>query len=72
MSKPKRSALKLPSDAIPHQVVAALTEAFQEQTEDSKYQSLISTAVPGISPTYGIRVPALRGMAKEILLKYKG
>lgn len=71
MSKPNKSALELPSDPLPQQVIAVLTEAFNEQTEDTEYQSLISTAVPGISPTYGIRVPMLRGMAKEILLKYK-
>ncbi len=71
MSDPGNSALNLPTDPNPEQVVAALTDAFQTGTEDDQYQSLISTAVPGISPTYGIRVPALRGMAKEILSMYK-
>ena len=71
MSESQESALQLPIDPIPEQVVAALTDAFQTQTGDAKYQSLISTAVPGISPTYGIRVPVLRGMAKEVLRRYK-
>lgn len=71
MSEPKESRVHLPTDPNPEQVVAALTDAFQTGTGDAQYQSLISTAVPGISPTYGIRVPALREMAKEILRKYK-
>ncbi len=71
MSEPGKSLLNLPTDPIPEQVIAALTDAFQAATGDAQYQSLISTAVPGISPTYGVRVPALRGMAKEILRIYK-
>ncbi|MFA9405156.1 MAG: DNA alkylation repair protein [Anaerolineales bacterium] len=71
MSEPGELILHLPTDPNPEQVVAALTDAFQTRAEDAHYQSLISTAVPGISPTYGIRVPALREMAKEILRKYK-
>jgi len=71
MSDPEESNVHLPTDPNPEQVVAALTYAFQMGTGDAQYQSLISTAVPGISPTYGIRVPALREMAKEILRKYK-
>ena len=71
MSEPGKSELNLPINPNPEQVVAALTDAFQTRAEDDQYQSLISTAVPGISPTYGIRVPVLRGMAKEILRKYK-
>jgi 3-methyladenine DNA glycosylase AlkD len=71
MSEPGELILHLPTDPNPEQVVAALTDAFQTRAEDDQYQSLISTAVPGISPTYGIRVPALREMAKEILRKYK-
>ena len=71
MRESREPALHLPTDPNPEQVAAALTDAFQKGTEDAEYQSLISTAVPGISPTYGIRVPALRGMAKEILRMYK-
>lgn len=71
MSEPGELILHLPTDPNPEQVVAALTDAFRTRAEDAHYQSLISTAVPGISPTYGIRVPALREMAKEILRKYK-
>jgi len=71
MSEPGELILHLPTDPNPEQVVAALTDAFQTRAEDAHYQSLISTAVPGISPTYGIRVPALREMAEEILRKYK-
>lgn len=71
MSESQESALHLPTNPVPEQVVAALTDVFQAETEDAEYQSLISTAVPGISPTYGIRVPALRGMAKDILRMYK-
>jgi 3-methyladenine DNA glycosylase AlkD len=71
MSEPGELILHLPTTPNPEQVVAALTDAFQTRAEDAHYQSLISTAVPGISPTYGIRVPALREMAKEILRKYK-
>jgi len=71
MSEPGELILHLPTDPNPEQVVAALTDAFQTRAEDDQYQSLISTAVPGISPTYGIRVPVLRGMAKEILHIYK-
>ncbi len=71
MSESGKAALNLPTNPVPEQVVAALTDAFQMETGDAKYQPLISTAVPGISPTYGIRVPVLRGMAKEILRMYK-
>ncbi len=71
MREPGKSLLNLPTDPIPEQVIAALTDAFQTGTEDAEYQSLISTAVPGISPTYGVRVPDLRGMAKDILRIYK-
>ena len=70
MSKSDSLTLVLPDEPNPVQVISALTESFEAQIQDSDYESLITTAVPGISPSYGIRVPVLRGIAKDILRQY--
>lgn len=58
-------ALDLPA------VVQALTRVFESVVGDEEYRSAMHTVVPGAGHIYGVRVPALRALAKQILKAYK-
>jgi 3-methyladenine DNA glycosylase AlkD len=62
----------LPQDPDPACVVDALTEAFRRHGEQGDYLEGMRMAVPGVGELYGVRVPKLRAIAREVVRTYRG
>jgi 3-methyladenine DNA glycosylase AlkD len=62
----------LPPDHDPARVVQALTEAFRRQGDGGDYLNGMRMAVPGVGELYGVRVPLLRAIAREVVRAYRG
>jgi 3-methyladenine DNA glycosylase AlkD len=61
---------KLPQVPDPVQVLEVIEEIFSLLGEDPEYLKGMQMAVPGASRLYGVKVPQLRKLSKEILKKY--
>jgi 3-methyladenine DNA glycosylase AlkD len=70
MAAKQPDALNLPDEFVSSKIVAAITQSLEKQADDPDYKAGISRAVPGAPQTYGVRVPALRSMAKVLLKQY--
>ena len=63
--------LDLPKNPEPSAVIDELTGAFIRHGGDEEYLKGMEMVVPGAGKVYGIRVPALRSMAKQVVRQYK-
>lgn len=72
MAAKQPGALDLPDEFVSSEIVTAITQSLEKQADDPEYKAGVSRAVPGAPKTYGVRVPALRSMAKELLKQYSG
>lgn len=61
----------LPSDPDPDGVLRFLNTAFETLADHGEYFDAMQQVVPGVSAFYGVRVPALRALAKGIQRTYK-
>lgn len=71
MAVERSDGLELPHEFDVTKIIAAITQSFEAQADDPEYTAGVSRAVPGVPLTYGVRVPALRDMAKTTLKHYK-
>jgi 3-methyladenine DNA glycosylase AlkD len=55
------------SDWTPDQVVGALSSAFNSSVAGSEYRHSLATVVPGAGQTYGVKVPVLRALARQVI-----
>jgi 3-methyladenine DNA glycosylase AlkD len=62
---------KLPEVPDPVQILEVIEEVFSLLGEDPEYRQGMQMAVPGASRLYGVKVPQLRKLSKEILKKYR-
>ncbi|NOR89411.1 MAG: hypothetical protein GQ524_04065 [Anaerolineales bacterium] len=62
--------LTLPEELDVRDVLEVVTRALEGQERDSKYLQGMQMAVPGAGKIYGVRVPQLRTMAKQLAKKY--
>lgn len=63
--------LDLPEYPEPSAVIDELTGTFIRHGGDEEYLKGMEMVVPGAGKVYGIRVPALRNMAKQVVRQYK-
>lgn len=61
----------LPEDLDVSEVLGFVTRALEGQEQDSEYLQGMKMAVPGAGKLYGVRVPQLRKMAKQLAQKYR-
>ena len=61
--------LPWPATPMPDQVVKALEQVLARSSA-LEYQEAMATVVPDGKPIYGVRVPELRALAKELLTTY--
>jgi len=62
----------LPDELRINKVLEVVTRALEGQEKDSEYIKGMQTAVPGAGKLYGVRVPQLRTIAKQLVKKYHG
>ncbi|MCK4741767.1 MAG: DNA alkylation repair protein [Anaerolineales bacterium] len=60
----------LPEELDVREVLEVVTRALEGQERDSEYIQGMQMAVPGAGKLYGVRVPQLRTMAKQLTKKY--
>jgi len=72
MSQHADIQLDLPESPEPSAVIDELTGAFIRHGGDEAYLKGMEMVVPGAGKVYGIRVPALRKMAKQVVCHYIG
>jgi 3-methyladenine DNA glycosylase AlkD len=60
----------LPQELDVREVLGVLTRALEGHEQDSEYLQGMQMAVPGAGKIYGVRVPQLRTMAKQLTKKY--
>ncbi|MBE9479567.1 MAG: DNA alkylation repair protein [Chloroflexi bacterium] len=60
----------LPEELDVGDVLEIVTRTLEGQEQDSKYLQGMQMAVPGAGKLYGVRVPQLRTMAKQLTKKY--
>ena len=60
----------LPEELDIGDVLEVVTHTLEGQEQDSKYLQGMQMAVPGAGKIYGVRVPQLRMMAKQLAKKY--
>jgi 3-methyladenine DNA glycosylase AlkD len=60
----------LPEELDVREVLGIVTSALDGQEQDSDYLQGMQMAVPGVGKIYGVRVPQLRMMAKQLSRKY--
>ncbi len=60
----------LPEELDVGEVLEVVTRALEGQEQDSDYLTGMKMAVPGAGRLYGVRVPQLRTMAKQLTKKY--
>ncbi len=71
MGKDKPLLIGLPPDPVTESVIDALEEAFVRHVGSDKYLDGMRMAVPGAGLLYGVKVPALRKMADEVVRAYQ-
>jgi 3-methyladenine DNA glycosylase AlkD len=59
-----------PEELDVREVLEIVTHALEGQEQDSEYIQGMQMAVPGAGKLYGVRVPQLRTMAKQLTKKY--
>jgi 3-methyladenine DNA glycosylase AlkD len=64
-------SLKLPQKYVLTDIITAITQVLEVKADDPEYKAGVSRAVPGAPETYGVRVPDLRAVAKELVRRYK-
>ena len=69
MSDPGVPELTLPEKLDVGDVLGVVTRALEGQERDSEYLQGMQMAVPGAGKLYGVRVPQLRTMAKQLTKK---
>jgi 3-methyladenine DNA glycosylase AlkD len=57
--------------ANPNEVVQSITAVLEGLAVDESYREGMSRAVPGARPVYGVRVPHLRQLARQVLQTFK-
>jgi 3-methyladenine DNA glycosylase AlkD len=62
--------MKLPDEPNPADVLQAIEAEFMRVGKDPKYLEGMKMAVPGAGKLYGVKVPQLRTLSKEIIKKY--
>jgi 3-methyladenine DNA glycosylase AlkD len=62
---------ELPSDPDPKRVLDLLTAAFERLADRGAYYDGMQKVIPGVTSFYGVRVPALRALAKGVQRAYK-
>jgi len=62
--------LTLPEKLDVREVLEVVTRALEGHEQDSEYLQGMQMAVPGAGKLYGVRVPQLRTMAKQLIKKY--
>lgn len=67
MSEPTVHLVDLSPDLHPDDVLQRITQAFENLADDETYREDVSRVVPGTGVVYGVRVPQLRQMAKQII-----
>lgn len=60
----------LPEELDVGEVLEVVTRTLEGQEQDSEYLQGMKMAVPGAGKLYGVRVPQLRAMAKQLTKKY--
>jgi 3-methyladenine DNA glycosylase AlkD len=70
MSDIDKTEWTLPEELEVREVLDVVTRALEEQEQDSEYLQGMQMAVPGAGKLYGVRVPQLRTMAKQLTKKY--
>jgi 3-methyladenine DNA glycosylase AlkD len=61
----------LPEELDVSDVLEVVTRTLEGQEQDSEYLQGMKMAVPGAGKLYGVRVPQLRAMAKQLTKKYR-
>ena len=61
----------LPEELDVGEVLEVVTRALEEQGQDLEYLQGMQMAVPGAGKLYGVRVPQLRTIAKQLAKKYR-
>lgn len=61
----------LPEEPDVGEVLEVVTRALEGQEQDSEYIQGMQMAVPGAGKLYGVRVPQLRTIAKQLAKKYR-
>jgi 3-methyladenine DNA glycosylase AlkD len=67
----KELLANLPAEPDVGMVVDLVTEAFERMADRGEYYKAMQTVVPGAGVIYGVRVPALRELAKGVQHAYK-
>ena len=70
MSKSSKPELKLPASAEPEEVVKLITRALESLVDDERYREGVTRVIPGAGMVYGVRVPDLRELARQIIKTY--
>ncbi len=60
----------LPEELDVGEVLEVVTRTLEGQEQDSEYLQGMKMAIPGAGKLYGVRVPQLRAMAKQLTKKY--
>ena len=60
----------LPEEMDVQDVLEVVTRTLERQEQDTEYLQGMKMAVPGAGKLYGVRVPQLRTMAKQLIKKY--
>ncbi|MCK5054865.1 MAG: DNA alkylation repair protein [Anaerolineales bacterium] len=71
MSNLGKQELTLPDQLEVNTVLGAVTRALEGPEQDSEYLQGMKMAVPGAGKLYGVRVPQLRTIAKQLAKKYR-
>lgn len=61
---------QFPDEPDPARFLAALHQTFEALGESGAYQAGMRRSVPGVEQLYAVRVPQLRQLARELLVKY--
>jgi 3-methyladenine DNA glycosylase AlkD len=70
MPEGKRS-VSFESDLMPETLVERLDHALQAFAEENGYGDSVETFVPGVGEAFGVRVPQLRELARELFSTYR-
>ena len=71
MADKEPQELRLPVEFNSDAIRLTITETLEMQADDPAYKDGVLQAVPGAPLTYGVRVPTLRSMAKELVKNYR-
>ncbi|MCJ7825807.1 MAG: DNA alkylation repair protein [Anaerolineales bacterium] len=71
MSELGTTGWTLPEKLDVSELLGSMTRALEGQEQDAEYLQGMQIAVPGTGKLYGVRVPQLRAMAKQLAQKYR-